>query len=128
MRIEAALSIATQALAISEYLWEDTMNHQCEDKFFWEAQYWWAFSCLALAGRRNGADFQAQLFQRSADSYPAPEQVESIVDEALTFLAEVLNAALRERQAGSTGASGWEKHLRALSVQSAMDATPETSN
>jgi len=103
------------------------MNHQCEDKFFWEAQYWWAFSCLALAGQRNAADFQAQLLQRSADSYPAPEQVESIVDEALTFLAEVLNAALRERQA-RPAASGWEKHLRALSVQSGTDATPKTGN
>jgi malonyl CoA-acyl carrier protein transacylase len=92
------------------------MEHRLEEKYLGEAQYWWAFSCLALARRRNAADFRAELLRRSSDSYPAPEQVENIIDEALTHLAEVLNAALAERQSRQIAASGWDRHLLALST------------
>jgi|SRR5215469_11116138 len=104
------------------------MKHQFEEKFVWEAQYWWAFSCLVLAGRRNAADFHGELLRRGADSYPTPEQVESIVDEAVTFLAKVLNVALSERQSHPVAASGWEKHLLALSTGPEDDASASREN
>jgi hypothetical protein len=106
---------------------EGSMEHRLEEKCVWEAQYWWAFSCLVLAGRRNATDFHAELLQRSSDSYPAPQQVENIVEEALMHLAEVLNAALAERQSRPIAASGWDKHLLALSTrpESAVNATTE---
>ena len=101
------------------------MELRIAERYQWETQYWWAFSCLALAGQRNAADFHAELLRRSSDSYPTPQQVESIVDEAVIHLAEVLNAALAQRQSPPIAASGWDRHLLALSTrpESAMDAT-----
>jgi hypothetical protein len=88
-----------------------------EGRHVWEAQYWWAFSCLAVVGKRNAGDFYNELLRRSADSYPAPGEVESMVDEALTHLAQVLNAALMEQQSAPRSANGWERHLLALSAR-----------
>lgn len=84
-----------------------------DERYQWEAQYWWAFSCLVLAGRRTARDFHSQLLQRSAGKYPTPQEVEEGVDEALGNLAGVLNSALSEEGVvPRTG--GWERHLLAL--------------
>lgn len=93
------------------------MKPEFQERFLWEAQYWWAFSCLALAGRRKAADFHRELMQRNAGVYPTQEQADSLVDEALTFIAEVLNSAVAEQQANPVPASGWERHLLALSTK-----------
>jgi hypothetical protein len=65
-----------------------------EERNQWEAQYWWAFTCLVLAGRRSAADFNGEFLRRGFGSYPTPQQVESIVDEAISHLADVLNEGL----------------------------------
>ncbi len=97
------------------------MKLQMGERYQWEAQYWWAFSCLVLAGRRNAADFHAELLRRNSESYPAPQEVENTMDEAVTHLAEVLNAALVERQSDPFVGNGWERHLFLLSTR------PETA-
>jgi hypothetical protein len=93
------------------------MELRTGERYLWEAQYWWAFSCLALAGRRNAADFHAELLRRNSGSYPTPQQVEAIVDEAVAHLAEILNASLMERQSRPLAANGWDRHVLALSTR-----------
>jgi hypothetical protein len=68
--------------------------YQMEDGNQREAQYWWAFTCLVLAGRRSAADFSGEFLRRSSGLYPTPQQVEKFVDEAISHLADVLNAGL----------------------------------
>jgi hypothetical protein len=98
-----------------------------EGKYQWEAQYWWAFSCLALAGRRSPFDFHAELLRRSAGHYPTPEQVEGVVDEAISHIADVFNAALVGQPSPNQSMSGWRKHVLALTMtpDSAKTATDE---
>lgn len=91
-------------------------QHRTEEKHEWEAQYWWAFSCLVLAGRRNAVDFHAELIRRSTGSYPTAEQVETIVDEALSHVAYVFNSALVGQTSREGSASGWRKHVLALAM------------
>lgn len=92
-----------------------------EGKYQWEAQYWWAFSCLALVGRRSPGDFHNELLRRSTGNYPTTDQVESIVDEAMSHLADVFNAALMGRLSPAQSTSGWRRHVLALAM------TPESA-
>jgi hypothetical protein len=87
---------------------------QMEQRNLWEAQYWWAFSCLVLAGRRTAQDFHAELVKRSSGTYPDPQNVEAVLDEALTHLSDVLNLALVPKAPKETQLSGWRRHVVAL--------------
>ena len=100
---------------------------QMEEKAQWEAQYWWAFSCLVLAGRRTAADFHSELLRRSSGMYPTPEQVEAIVDEAIGHLGDVFNAALADQVRKEQGENGWKRHVLALTMkpESASAAFPD---
>ncbi len=88
-----------------------------EDRIQLEAQFWWAFACLALAGRRQPEDFHAELLRRCADSSPTDEDVRRIVDEACCHLAVVLNATVNDAHRSQPRLSGWERHLLALSTR-----------
>jgi hypothetical protein len=87
------------------------------DKNVLEAQFWWAFSCLAVAGLRNENDFEAETVRRNAESYPDEAEVDSIVREACCHLALVLNRAHSGEAIARRELSGWERHLLALSVR-----------
>jgi hypothetical protein len=79
-----------------------------------EAQFWWAFSCLALTGRRQAEELYAELLRRRAGSYPTTEEVNSIVDEACCYLSVILNSTLINKGPDQSSLSGWERHLLAL--------------
>jgi hypothetical protein len=79
-----------------------------------EAQYWWAFSCLALAGRRGPADFHDQLLRRTCCTFPTQQEVEAIVNEAVCYLSEVLNSGLSQTVPQRLSMTGWKRHLLAL--------------
>lgn len=85
------------------------------EKYQLEAQYWWAFSCLVLAGRRGPADFHDELLRRTSCSFPESKEVEEIVEEAIGYLAEVLNTGLSETVPQKLSMTGWKRHLLALS-------------
>ncbi|HUJ29820.1 MAG TPA: hypothetical protein VLY23_00965 [Candidatus Acidoferrum sp.] len=89
---------------------------QQEQQDYLEAQYWWAFSCLALAGQRTAAEFHVELLHRTAGKFPTAEEVEAILDEAVANLGDVLNAGLHS-QASRPAVTGWKKHLLALSMR-----------
>jgi hypothetical protein len=80
-----------------------------------EAQFWWAFSCLAVAGRRNEEDFRAEVERRHSGLCPDAAEVESIVQEACCHLALVLNRAETGGATPRRVLSGWERHLLELS-------------
>ena len=86
------------------------------DKNLLEAQFWWAFSCLAVAGRRNEEDFRAEVVGRTAEFYPDPVEVSSIVKEACCQLTSVLNRARTGNITTRRALSGWERHALALST------------
>jgi hypothetical protein len=85
------------------------------EKYQLEAQYWWAFSCLVLAGRRGPAEFHEELLRRTSCTLPEKEEVEEIMEEALGYLAEVLNSGLSETVPQTLSMTGWKRHLLALS-------------
>jgi hypothetical protein len=87
-----------------------------EERDHFEAQYWWAFSCLVLAGRRGPSEFHAELMRRTACSFPTPEEVEATVDEAVGYLSDVLNAGLYDEVPKKLFTSGWKRHLLALAT------------
>jgi hypothetical protein len=96
-----------------------------EDRYLLEAQFYWAFSCLVLAGRRGPDDFHAELMRRSGGSYPNAAEVESIVEEALCLLPVVVNQAIAKKALVGRPLSGWERHVLALSgrpVDKPLDA------
>jgi hypothetical protein len=82
-----------------------------------EAQYWWAFSCLVLAGRRGPAEFHEELMRRTACSFPTAEEVEALVDEAVGYLGDVLNAGLYRDIPKTLSMTGWKRHLLALATR-----------
>jgi len=82
-----------------------------------EAQFWWAFSCLAVAGRRNEEDFHAEVVRRNSEHYPDAAAVNSIVQEACSHLAPVLNRAETGNATPRRVLSGWDRHILALSQQ-----------
>jgi hypothetical protein len=86
-----------------------------EDRNLLEAQFYWAFTCLVLAGRRGPEEFHAELTRRSGGSYPGPAEVGSIVEEALCHLPAVVNQALAKKCGARRPLSGWERHVLALS-------------
>jgi hypothetical protein len=88
-----------------------------QDKNLLEAQFWWAFSCLAVAGRRNEADFHEEVVRRYAGFHPDAGEVSSIVQEACCHLALVLNRAKSGEATARRELSGWERHLLALSTR-----------
>jgi hypothetical protein len=87
------------------------------DKHLLEAQFWWAFSCLAVAGRRNEEDFQAELVRRNSGFYPDTVEINSIVQEACCHLVSVLNRADIGNVTPRRSLSGWERHILALSKE-----------
>jgi len=87
-----------------------------QDKDLREAQFWWAFSCLAVAGRRNEEDFCAEVVLRNSGLYPDAAEVDSVVQEACCHLAPVLNRAKTGGATARRALSGWERHLLALST------------
>jgi hypothetical protein len=87
-----------------------------EERDHLEAQFWWAFSCLALAGRRGPAEFHTELMRRTACSFPTPEEVEAVVDEAVGYLGDVLNAGLYREVPKTLSMTGWKRHLLALAT------------
>ena len=88
-----------------------------QDRNVLEAQFWWAFSCLAVAGRRNEEDFQRAVMRRHSGFHPDSAEVNSIMQEACCHLALVLNRAKSGQAAVHRELSGWERHLLALSVR-----------
>jgi hypothetical protein len=80
-----------------------------------EAQFWWAFSCLALTGCKQPEHFHEELVRRCADSYPTEEEVKMIVNEACYVLSAVLNSTLESAGRDRPRLNGWERHLLALS-------------
>ena len=88
-----------------------------QDKDLLEAQFWWAFSCLAVASRRNEEDFYAEVVRRNSGFYPDAVEVDSIVQEACCHLASVLNHANTNDATGRRVWNGWERHLLALSTR-----------
>jgi hypothetical protein len=86
------------------------------DKDLLEAQFWWAFSCLAVAGRRNEEDFHVEVVRRNSGFYPDAVEVDLIVQEACCHLALVLNRA-KTGAVTARPVSGWERHLLALSTR-----------
>jgi len=87
------------------------------DKDLLEAQFWWAFSCLAVAGRRNEEDFHVEVVRRNSEFYPDAVEVDLIVQEACCHLALVLNRAKTGAVTARPVLSGWERHLLALSTR-----------
>ena len=88
-----------------------------QDKDLLEAQFCWAFSCLAVAGRRNEEDFHVEVVRRNSGFYPDVAEVDSIVLEACGHLPLVLNRAKTGSATARRVLSGWERHLLALSTQ-----------
>ena len=88
-----------------------------QDKDLLEAQFWWAFSCLAVAGRRNEEDFLVEVVRRNSGFYPDAVEVDTIVQEACGGLALVLNRAKTGGATARRALSGWERHLVALSTR-----------
>jgi hypothetical protein len=88
-----------------------------QDKDCLEARFWWAFSCLAVAGRRSEEDFRAEVARRSAGFYPDAVGVDSILREACCDLALVPNPTEASDATGQRKLSGWERHLLALSAR-----------
>ena len=88
-----------------------------QDKNLLEAQFWWAFSCLAVAGRRNEEDFHAEVVRRNSGLYPDAAAVNSILKEACCHLAPVLNRAKTGDATPRRVLSGWDRHVLALSQQ-----------
>jgi hypothetical protein len=86
-----------------------------QDKNLLEAQFWWAFSCLAVAGRRDEVDFHAEVLRRNSGGCPDEAEVDSIVQEACAHLASVLNRAETGDVTTRRLLSGWERHILALS-------------
>jgi len=82
-----------------------------------EAQFWWAFSCLILAGRRTAEEFHAELLRRTAGLLPTAKEVEQIVDEAVVHLGDVLNSGLYSRVPKHLAATGWKRHVLALTMR-----------
>lgn len=82
-----------------------------------EAQFWWAFSCLAVAGLRNEENFHAEVVRRYSDTFPSEEEVDAIVKEACCHLATVLNRAKSGDTKPKREPNGWERHLIALSMR-----------
>ncbi len=76
-----------------------------------EAQFWWAFSCLAVAGQRNEQDFHEEVLRRQEGLYPHAAEVDAIVKEACCHLALVLNRAKSGKAVARRELSGWERHL-----------------
>ena len=89
------------------------------DKDLLEGQFWWAFACLAVAGRRNEEDFHAEMVRRNSGFYPDAVEVDSIVQEACGRLALILNRAKTGGATPRRELSGWERHLVALSTRPA---------
>ena len=87
-----------------------------DEKYQLEAQYWWAFSCLVLAGRRGPADFHEELLRRTSCSLPTSKEVEETVDEAVCYLSDVLNSGLAQRVPQRLSMTGWKRHLLALAT------------
>lgn len=81
------------------------------DRDHLEAQFWWAFSCLAVAGCRNERDFHEEVVRRHRGFYPDAPEVDSIVKDACRHLALVLNHAKSGRATTRREPSGWERHL-----------------
>ena len=92
-----------------------------QDKDILEAQFWWAFSCLAVAGRRNEEDFRTEVVRRNSDLYPDAVEVNSIIQEACCHLASVLNRAESGNATERRVLSGWDRHLLALYGQPVVD-------
>jgi hypothetical protein len=88
-----------------------------QDKDLLEAQFWWAFSCLAVAGRRNEEDFHAEVVRRYAGFHPDVAEVDSIMQEACRHLAPVLNRAKTGDATPRRALNGWERHLLVLSTR-----------
>jgi len=89
-----------------------------EDRNQLEAQYWWAFACLALAGGRESGEFHEELVRRQAGEYPSPQEVDQIVNEASCQLSIVLNASLSDpAQREKRRVNGWQRHLLALATK-----------
>lgn len=83
-----------------------------------ESQFWWAFSCLVLAGRRGAVEFHTETLRRGSGSYATEDEAEKIVDEAVSHLADVFNAALGSRTTNNGGGeSGWKRHVLALTMR-----------
>ncbi len=82
-----------------------------QDNDLLEAQFWWAFSCLAVAGQRNENDFHEEVLRRQEGLYPHTAEVDSIVKEACCHLALVLNRAKSGEITARRKLSGWERHL-----------------
>jgi hypothetical protein len=98
-------------------VWYRPSGESMQDKNILEAQFWWAFSCLAVAGHRNEKDFHAETVRRNSQIYPDAVEVDSIVEEACCHLALVLNRARSGEAAAGRELSGWERHLLALSMR-----------
>ena len=88
-----------------------------QDKDLLEAQFWWAFACLAVAGRRNEEDFLVEVVRRNSGFYPDAVEVDTIVQEPCGGLALVLNRAKTGGATARRALSGWERHLVALSTR-----------
>ena len=88
-----------------------------EDKSLLEAQFWWAFSCLAVAGRRNEADFHLEVERRNSGLCPEAAEVNAIVQEACCHLALVLNRARIVEGAACRALNGWDRHVLALTTR-----------
>jgi hypothetical protein len=86
-----------------------------KDRTLLEAQFYWAFACLVLAGRRGPDEFHAEMMRRSCGAYPDAAEVESTVEEALRHLPTVLNQALTSKHRAPRPLTGWERHVLALS-------------
>ena len=89
-----------------------------EDRNQLEAQFWWAFACLALAGRRESAEFHQELLRRQDGIYPSAQEVSRVLDEACCHLSTVLNSSLADpvwRQ--KRRLNGWQRHLLALTTR-----------
>jgi hypothetical protein len=87
-----------------------------QDQTILEAQFWWAFSCLAVAGQRSEKDFRVAVLRRKAELYPGAGEVDLIVAEASCHLALILNRADPGEHASRRLLNGWERHLLALST------------
>jgi len=88
-----------------------------QDKNVLEGQFWWAFSCLAVAGFRNEKDFHAETVRRNSELYPDTAEVDLIVREACRHLPLVLNRAESGEATARREMNGWERHLLALSMR-----------
>jgi hypothetical protein len=87
-----------------------------QDKDILEAQFWWAFSCLAVAGHRHEEDFHEEVIRRNSGLYPDAAEVNSIVREACCYLPSILNRGKNNDAATRRVLSGWDRHVLALST------------